>query len=73
MEKYTKKDIHECMGYIDRAESTIFLTLDSASRFWQMFLHNKLVLNIAFNISGLGQFEWLMLPLGLLGCQTSFL
>ena len=47
------KDIHECMGDIGRAESTIFTTLDLTSGFWQMPLHNDSVDKTAFTLPGL--------------------
>jgi hypothetical protein len=66
------KNIHECIGDIGRAESTIFSTLDLTSGFWQMPLHSESVPKTAFTLPGLGQYEWLMSPMGLLGCQASF-
>jgi hypothetical protein len=42
------KDIHECIGDIGRAESTIFKTLDLTSGFWQMLLHANSVPKTAF-------------------------
>jgi hypothetical protein len=55
-----------------RAESTFFYTLDLASGFWQMLLHSNSVPKTAFTLPGLGQYEWLMSPMGLLGCPASF-
>jgi putative transposase len=72
MDKYTMKDIHECIGDIGRSESTIFSTLDLTSGFWQMPFHSESVPKTAFILPGLGQYEWLTSPMGLLGCTASF-
>jgi hypothetical protein len=73
MDKYTMKEIHECIGDIGRAESTIFSTLDLTSGVWQMPLHSESVPATAFTLPGLGQYKWLMSPMGLQGCPASFL
>jgi hypothetical protein len=72
MNKYTMKDIHECIGDIGQAESKNFSTLDLTSGFWQMPLHSEAVPKTDFALPGLGQYKWLMLPMGLLGCLASF-
>ena len=72
MDKYTMKDIHKCIGDIGRSESTIFTTLDLTSGFWQMSIHTDSVPKTAFTLPGLGQYEWLMSPMGLLGCPANF-
>ncbi len=59
MDKYTMKDIHECIGDIGRSESTIFSTLDLTSGFWQMPLQSDSVPKTAFTLPGLGHYEWL--------------
>jgi hypothetical protein len=58
MDKYTMKDIHECIVDIGRAESTIFTTLDLTSGFWQMPLHATSIPKTAFTLPGLGHYEW---------------
>jgi hypothetical protein len=72
MDKYTMKDIHECIGDIGRSESTIFSTLDLTSGFWQMPLHSDCVPKTVFTFPGLRQYEWLTSPMRLLGCPASF-
>jgi hypothetical protein len=57
LNKKSLKDIHECIGGIGRAKSTIFTTLDLTSGFWQMPLHEDSVPKMAFTLPGLGQYE----------------
>ncbi len=65
------KEITECIGDIGRANSTIFLTLDLTSGFWQMQLDEKSQALTAFTIPGKGQYHWITSPMGLLGCQAA--
>jgi hypothetical protein len=72
IDKYSMKEINECIGEIGRAHSTIFTTLDLTSGFWQMPLHPDDAHTTAFSVPGRGQFEWITSPMGLLGCPASF-
>ena len=67
-----QKDIHECIGDIGKSEYTFFSTIDLTSGFWQIPLHKESVPKTAFTLLGLGQFEWLTSPKGLIGCPASF-
>ena len=71
-DKYSMKDVSECIGEIGRSNSTIFSTLDMTAGFWQMLLHPKSRPYTAFTLPGKGQFQWVTSPMGLLGCPASF-
>jgi hypothetical protein len=58
IDKYSMKEITECIGDIGRANSTIFSTLDLTSGFWQMQLDEKSQTLTAFTIPGQGQYQW---------------
>jgi len=72
IDKYSMKEITECISDIGRANSAIFSTLDLTSGFWQMKLEEKSQPLTAFTIPGKGQFHWVTSPMGLLGCPASF-
>ncbi len=58
VDKYSMKDVQECISEIGRARSTIFITLDLTSGFWQMALDPKSQPYTEFTVPGVGQFEW---------------
>ena len=66
------KDVSEYIGEIGRSGSTIFSTIDLTSGFWQMLLQPKSRQYTAFTISGMGQFQRVTTPMGLLGSPASF-
>jgi hypothetical protein len=65
------KDISECIGEIGKSGSTIFSTIDLTVGFWQMILHPRARHYTAFTVPGMGQFQWVTSPMGLLGCPAS--
>jgi hypothetical protein len=54
VDKYSMKDVTECIDEIGRSESTIFTTLDLTSGFWQMLLHPQSRPYTAFMVPGMG-------------------
>jgi len=50
IDKYSMKEINECIGDIGGANSTIFTTLDLTLGFWQMPLHPDDAHKTAFTI-----------------------
>jgi hypothetical protein len=66
IDKYSMKEITECIGDIGRANSTI------TSGFWQMQLDEDSQPSTAFTIPGKEQYHWVTSPMGLLGCPASF-
>jgi hypothetical protein len=71
-DKYSMKDVTECIDEIGRSKSTIFSTLDLTSGFWQMLLHPQSRPYTVFTVPGMGQFKWVTSAMGLLGCPSSF-
>ncbi len=71
-DKYSMKDVSECIGEIGQSGSTIFSTIDLTAGFWQMILHPRARPYTAFTVPGMGQFQWVTSPMGLLGCPASF-
>ena len=57
---------------IGRANSSIFTTLDLTSGFWQMKQRQESQPLTAFTIPHRGQFHWITLHMGLLGCPESY-
>ena len=71
-DQYSMKDVTECISEIGKAGSGIFSTLDLTSGFRQMCLSAKSQPYTAFTIPGMGQYQWKVAPMGLLGCPASF-
>ncbi len=66
------KDVSECIGKSGRSGSTLFSTIDLTAGFRQMILHPRAMPYTAFTVPGMGQFQWVTSPMGLLGCPASF-
>ena len=72
IDKYSMKDVSECIGEIGRSHSSIFTTIDLTGGFWQLLLQPKARPYTAFTVPGMGQFQWVTTPMGLLGAPASF-
>ncbi len=72
VDKYSMKDVQECISEIGQARSTIFTTLDLTSGFWQMALDPKSRPYTAFTVPGMGQFKWKVVSMGLASAQSAF-
>jgi hypothetical protein len=72
-DKYSMKDVSECIGEICGSGSTLFSTIYLTVGFWQMILHPRAIPYTAFMVPRMGQFQWVTSPMGLLGCPASFL
>jgi len=72
MDKYSMKDVSECIGDIGRSGSTLFTTIDLTGGFWQLLLQPRCRPYTAFTVPGKGQFQWVTTPMGLLGAPSSF-
>ena len=72
VDKYSQREVQDCIDEIGRAQSTIFSSLDLTAGFWQLPLEEESRPYTCFTIPGLGSFEWNMTPMGLLGSPASF-
>jgi hypothetical protein len=72
IDKYSMKEITECIGDIGRANSTIFSTLDLTSGFWQIQLDEDSQTLTAFTIPGKGQTTGSLHPWVFWGAQPAF-
>jgi hypothetical protein len=72
VDKYSMRDVQECIDKIGRAGSSIFSTIDLTSGFWQMMLNPECRKYATFMIPGVSQYEWNALSMGLLGAPGSF-
>jgi transposase InsO family protein len=72
VDKYSMKDVTECIAEIGRAGSKIFTTLDLTSGFWQMALDASSRPYTAFTVPGMGQFEWKVVSMGLASAPGAF-
>ena len=72
-DRYSIKEVRECIDEIGRTGSTIFSTLDLTSGFWQQELEEESRQYTAFSVPGKGaRYQWRVSPMGLQGSPASF-
>ena len=71
-DKYSIRPIDQCIEEVGMAGSSIFSGLDLKSGFWQMLLNEQARPYTAFTVPGVGQFQWVTAPMGLMGSPASF-
>jgi putative transposase len=71
-DRYSMRDVTDCIHEIGKSGSNIFSTIDLTSGFWQMVLKPECREYTAFTVYGMGQYEFKTSPMGLLGCPASF-
>ena len=72
LDKYSIRTIDECVEQVGRAGSKVFSCLDLTSGFWQLRLTTESRPYTAFTIPGMGQYQWIMSPMGLHGTPGTF-
>ena len=71
-DKYSIRTIDQCLEEIGQANSKIFSCLDLTNGFWQLSLAENARPYTSFTIPGKGQFQWRVMPQGLMGAPASF-
>jgi transposase InsO family protein len=71
-DKYSIREVQDCIDEIGRKKSKVFSALDLTSGFWQMELDEESKPYTAFSFPGVGRFEWETAPMGLKGSPASF-
>ena len=72
VDKYSQREIQDCIDEIGRSGSTVFSSLDLTAGFWQLPLAKESREMTAFTIPGMGSYCWNMTPMGLLGSPATF-
>lgn len=72
-DRYSIKEVRECIDEIGRTNSKIFTTIDLTSGFWQQELEEESRQFTAFSVPGKGaRYQWKVAPMGLQGSPASF-
>ena len=72
-DRYTMREVRECLDEVGRHGSKIFTAIDLTSGFWQQSLSEESRQYTAFTVPGKGtRYHWLVAPMGLQGSPASF-
>ena len=72
-DRYTIREVRDCVDEVGRAGSTIFSAIDLTSGFWQQELEEESRQYTAFTVPGKGtRYQWTVTPMGLQGSPSSF-
>ena len=72
-DRYSIKEVRECIDEVGRLASDIFTTIDLTAGFWQQRLEEGSRQYTAFSVPGKGaRYQWKVTPMGLQGSPASF-
>jgi len=72
-DRYTIREVRDCVDEIGMSGSDIFTTIDLTSGFWQQSLERGSRKYTAFTVPGKGtRYQWTVTPMGLQGSPASF-
>jgi transposase InsO family protein len=72
VDRYSIRSVEECLLEVGRAGSALFSCLDMNCGFYQLGLGAKARPLTAFTVNGMGQYQFLVTPMGLQGAPSSF-
>ena len=72
LDKYSIRTPEECIEEVGRSHSKVFTSLDLTHGFWQLPLKPEHRQYTAFTIPGVGQFQYTVTGMGLMGGPASF-
>ena len=71
-DKYSIRTIDQCLEDIGHAQSKLISLLDLTNGYWQLMMDPDDKYLTAFTIPGVGQFQWIGKPQGLMRAPASF-
>ncbi len=72
IDMYSCRTVDDCIDKLGEAQSRVFSALDLTHGYWQVPLRKSDRPLTAFTIPGVGQFEWVTTPQGLMGAPATF-